>query len=325
MKVEKYVENNLSFVQVSNKELSLTLCDLGASIYSIKFLNKEMLMTPKHVEDFWSEKLYHGKTVGRTANRIPGNIIEIGGNSFEIFNNENENTLHGGTEGLSTKLFKFDVKEGKNSTKVIYKYSSKNGESGFPGLLKVKVTYIVPENGSKFKIKFEAKTNKPTLCDLTNHAFFALGEKNLESLALKIKASNYLNTTEDELLPVSKEEVTRELNFNRFKPITKYLHSKKIEKGKANGYDHFFYFDEISKKPQVFLKGNDVLLKIKTDFQGVQVYSDNYEDKIEWVGVGEGKNRSIAIEPMDDYLNRKVLNPEDKYIRYIEYIFSSIK
>ena len=321
MKIEQYNENSLSFVRVSNKELSLTLCDLGASIYSIKFMGKEMLMTPKHTQDFWSEKIYHGKTVGRTANRIAGDLIEIHGNSYEISTNENGNSLHGGVDGLSTKLFKIDVKEGANSTKVIFKYSSKNGESGFPGLLKVKVTYIVPENGSKFKIKFEAKTNKPTLCDLTNHAFFTLGEKNLEGLSLKIKALNYLNTTEDELLPVAKEEVFRELNFSKFKPLTKYLHSKKIEKGKANGYDHFFYFDEISKKPQVFLKGNDVLLKIKTDFQGVQIYSDNYEDQIDWVGVSNGKNRSIAIEPMDDYLNRKVLEVGEKYQKYIEYQF----
>ena len=324
MKIKQYKENMLEFIKVSNDDFSVTLCDLGASIYSIQYLGKEMLMTPKDSKDYWKDNIYHGKTIGRTANRISGNLVEICGNSYEIFNNEGKNTLHGGAEGLSTKLFDFSIKETKNSAKVIFKYSSKNGESGFPGLLKVKITYIVPNRGSKLKVKYEAKTNEPTLCDLTNHAFFTLGEKNLEGLSLKIKSSDYLLASLDELLPISKEPIPKELNFNRFKPITRYLHSNKIEVGKANGYDHYFYFDEISKKPQIFLKGNNVLLKIKTDFEGVQIYSDNYEDDIDWIGMTGNKNRSIAIEPMDDYLNRKVLNVNEKYERYIEYQLLSL-
>lgn len=325
MKIKQYKENMLEFIKVSNDDFSVTLCDLGASIYSIQYLGKEMLMTPKDSKDYWKDNIYHGKTIGRTANRISGNLVEIWGNSYEIFNNEGKNTLHGGAEGLSTKLFDFSIKETKTSIKVIYKYSSKNGESGFPGLLKIKVTYIVPQKGSKLKVKYEARTNKPTLCDLTNHALFTLGEKNLEGLSLKIKSSNYLSTSLDELLPLSKEPITKELNFNRYKPITRYLHSKKIEVGKANGYDHYFYFDEISKKTHIFLKGSNVLLKVNTDFEGVQIYSDNYEDEVDWIDATGNKNRSIAIEPMDDYLNRKVLDPHQKYVRFIEYRFSKIK
>ena len=323
MKIKQYKENMLEFIKVSNGDFSLTFCDLGASIYSIQYLGKEMLMTPKDSKDYWKDNIYHGKTIGRTANRISGNLVEICGNSYEIFNNEGKNTLHGGAEGLSTKLFDYAIKETKTSVQVIFKYSSKNGESGFPGLLKVKVTYVVPKKESKLKVKFEAKTNKPTLCDLTNHAFFTLGEKNLEWLSLKIKSSNYLLTSKDELLPISKEPIIKELNFSRFKPITRYLHSKKIETGKANGYDHYFYFDELSKKPQVFLKSKDLMLRIKTDFQGVQIYSDNYHDDIEWIGVTGNKNRSIAIEPMDGYFNRKILDKGEKYARYIEYHLSS--
>ena len=314
----------LQFIKVSNSDFTVTFCDLGASIYSIQYLGKEMLMTPKDSKVYWKDNVYHGKTIGRTANRIPGNLVEICGNSYEIYSNEGKNTLHGGAEGLSTKLFDFVIKETKTAVKVIYKYSSKNGESGFPGLLKVKVTYVVPKNGRKLKTIYEAKTNKPTFCDLTNHAFFILGEKNLDGLSLKIESSNYLLSSKEELLPISKEPIFKELNFNRYKPIIRYLHSKKIETGKANGYDHYFYFDGLSKKPPVFLKGKDAMLKIKTDFQGVQIYSDNYEDDIEWIGVTGSRNRSIALEPMDDYLNRKILHKDEKYKRYIEYQFSSL-
>ena len=143
-------------------------------------------------------------------------------------------------------------------------------------------------------------------------------------MLFKVKSSNYLKTTEDELIPVSKEPIFKELIFNRFKKLGKSLHSKKIEKGKANGYDHYFYFDEPTKKPQVFLKSGTYLLKIKTDFEGVQIYTDNYPDGIKWINTNRERNRSIAIEPMDNYLHRKVLYPKEKYSRYIEYEFKCL-
>lgn len=322
MKIKEYYENNLLFIKVSSEKFEVTFCNLGASIYSIKYLGKEMLMTPKDSKDYWRDDVYHGKTIGRTPCRIKGNFIEIDGKSYEILANEGENVLHGGAEGLSKKLFDVSVKENANNAKVVFKYASKDKEGGYPGKLNVKVTYDIPNNSPKLKVKFEARTNKPTICALTNHSYFTLGEPSVENLALKIKGSNYLKLNEEDLTPISKEPIFKELNFTRFKAIAKYLHSKKIEKGKSNGYDHYLFFDEPSKKPQVFLRSENYLLKIKTDFEGVQTYTDNYPDGIKWVNVEGKRNRSIALEPMDNYLNRAVLRPNEKYSRYIEYIFS---
>ena len=325
MKVKQYTKNNLLFTEVANESFVVTFCNLGASIYSIKFCGKEMLMVPKDSKDYLRDEVYHGKTIGRTPCRIKGNIIEIDGNSYEISANEGENVLHGGAQGLSKKPFDTSVKENANNTKVTFKYNSKDKEGGYPGLVKVKVTYIVWNSSSKLKVKFEASTNKPTMCALTNHSYFTLGEPTVENLSLMIKGSNYLKLNEEDLTPISKEPIFKELNFTRFKDIAKYLHSKKIEKGKMNGYDYYFYFDEPSKKAQVFLKSDKYLLKIKTDFEGVQTYTDNYADDIKWLNTSKERNRSIALEPMDNYLERKVLRPKEKYSRYIEYNFSKIQ
>ena len=324
MKIKQYTENNLLFTEVRNENFIVTFCNLGASIYSIKFFGDEMLMVPKDSKDYLKDDVYHGKTIGRTPCRFKGNTIKIDRNSYEILANDGENVLHGGAQGLSKKLFKTLVKENAHNTKITFKYNSKDGDGGYPGLLKVKVTYIIPNDFSKLKVKFEANTNKPTMCALSNHSYFTLGEPTVENLALKIKGSNYLRLNEEDLTPIAKEPIFKELNFLRFKDIGKYLHSKKIEKGKMNGYDYYFYFNEPSKKAQVYLRSDRYLLKIKTDFEGVQTYTDNYADNIEWLNTDQERNRSIALEPMDNYLDRKVLYPNDKYCRYIEYKFESL-
>ena len=280
-----------------------------------------MLMSLLNSKDFWKPNLYHGKTVGRTANRIAGNKICIDDQISILENNENENTLHGGVSGLSTKVFISNVLEEEGKATISYSYISKEGESGFPGTLKVVVTYVIEENSSKIKLYFDAETDKSTFCDLTNHAFFILGEENLQSLSLRIDSSNYLKTEEDTLLPIKMEPVFSELDFRNSKPILKDIHSSLIEKGKANGYDHYFAFDDRNTEPHVFLQSKNLNLEISTDFPGVQIYSDNYEDDEKWNFVKGKNNRSIAIEPGDNYLNRKVLKPNEKYHHFIEYNF----
>jgi len=321
--IKEYTENNLKFIKVSYDFLTVTFCNLGAAVYSIKFNNKEMLLTPKDLEDYSLSNMYHGKTVGRTANRIKGNIIKIDGKSYELEENEFRNTLHGGASGLSTKIFKYKIKETTTATKVSFSYLSKDGDSGFPGKLKTTIVYSVHKLKPELKIDFKAKCDQPTLCDLTNHAYFNLGETSVKPLSLKILSSKYLLTTTDELLPLSYKDVFEELDFRKFRRIKKGIKSPLIKLGKANGYDHYLKFDKISKKPQITLKSKDVQLKISTDFEGVQIYTDNYEDDIEYIGTHEELKRGIAIEPMDDYLNRKILKPNEKYTRYIKYKFIS--
>ena len=321
MEIRTYSENKLNFIEATNKDLKVTLCDLGASLYAVDFLGKPMLMTLCDSNKFWASGIYHGKTVGRTGNRIRGNKIIIDKKDFFIEDNEAGNTLHGGVNGLSTKVFSSRIEKNKDTLKVIYEYNSLDGESGFPGDLNVQISYCFYENFSKIRIDFDAKTDKPTLCDLTNHAFYILGEENLNSLSLQINSSSYLKTEVDTLLPIEMEKVTKELDFRKIKPIMESINSPEIKKGKANGYDHYFLFDESNDKPQVILQSKNLTLEIKSDFEGVQIYTDNYEDDNKWFLVKGKKNRSIAIEPMDNYLNRKVLYPNKDYSRYIEYNF----
>lgn len=322
MLIKEFKKSDLDFIELKNDSFSVTLCNLGASIYSIIVNDEYMTMTPKNESDFWLDNIYHGKTIGRTSNRIKGNIVAIDGKEYKLKNNEGDNVLHGGTNGLSTKLFDYKIVEGISNTKVQFKYTSKNKESGFPGALKVKITYVISNKSSKIKVLFDVKTTKPTLCNLTNHTFFTLGEKSIESLSLKLNGSNYIECDNDDLTPIKKTEVNKALDFRKFKLIGKDI--EKVRFGKANGYDHCYFLDECESKPQIVLKGEKYFLKIKTDFECCQIYSDNYPtDDVEWIGLNDDTNRSLAIEPSDSFLTREVLNPNERYKRFISYEFKN--
>ena len=100
--IKSYKENGLEFIQVSNKlGLEVTLCSLGAAIFSISFLDDFMTYNPKNTQEFLRENVYHGKTIGRVAGRITGNKIVIDGKTYTLDANENGNVLHGGNAAFS--------------------------------------------------------------------------------------------------------------------------------------------------------------------------------------------------------------------------------
>ncbi|MFC1653212.1 aldose epimerase family protein, partial [Planctomycetota bacterium] len=111
-----------------------------------------------------------GATVGRFANRIANGQFELNGKTYTLFKNNGPNTLHGGKKG-----YRYVVWDGKqiNESSVALSYLSWDGEEGFPGNLSVQVVFTVTEE-NELKLEYRATTDKPTVLNLTNHAFFNL-------------------------------------------------------------------------------------------------------------------------------------------------------
>lgn len=318
--IKEYKKGNLIFIELSVENLIVTLCNLAASIYSIYFNNSLMTKTLKYEEDFLNNDVYNGKTIGRSSNRIKGNKINISSKEYILKNNEGNNTLHGGLDGISNQIFDYEI---INDSKVIFTYLSKNNESGFPGNLNISVIYEIFNN--ELECSFLAISDEDTICNLTNHTFFTLGEESLDNISLKVNANSYIETSKDELLPIKVSPIFKEMDFNEFKRITEDIDSNKINFGKARGYDHCFYLsnnDSIS--PSIFIKNEKIMLSIITDFECCQIYSDNYENEYKWLNSSSSFRNSIAIEPQDDFLNRAILKANQKYQRFIVYKFNKI-
>jgi aldose 1-epimerase len=134
-----------------------------------------------------------GATIGRYANRIAGGQFELNGQLYQLFKNNGPNTLHGGKKG-----YRFVMWEGKqiDDATVELSYLSHDGEEGFPGNLHVKVVFSVTDE-NELKLEYSATTDKPTVLNLTNHAFFNLkgeGQGDILDHVLWVNADRFLPT-----------------------------------------------------------------------------------------------------------------------------------
>ncbi len=271
------------FIKLKNKHIELTLSTLGASIYQLSYDGEEMVMTPVNQKDFDKDNFYQGKTIGRVCGRIVFNDI----------------VLHGGVDRLSKKQFSY-VKE---DSKVTFSYLSKDGESGYPGNLLLKVIYELFDDS--VLLKFEATTDKSTLLALTNHAYFCLGEDDINKISVKMNSNEYI-VTDDELVPIKFDKVPAKYDFHEYKTIK--------ESGQIDNY--------FSIKPcKIQLKSAKIILNIESDFEGAVLFTDHFDDGVKTLLSDKTSGRALAVEPQDNQLDRKELHPNEVYRRYIKYTF----
>jgi len=310
----KILDKKYIFIElVNDNNFDVVFSSLGASIYSIKFDGKYMTQTPSF-KDFYLTKNYHGKTIGRFANRFPGNVLTIDGAKYLLENNEGDNVLHGGTNGLSTKNFEYDIDCFDNGVYVTFHYLSKDGEAGFPGNVNLSVRYTVFNKKNIIDIDYEATTDKKTLWSLTNHAFYCMGEGSNQDLSLTINSDRFLNPEPASLLPLDIEKVKPCLNFSKSKQISKDFNDSYLQNSRTKGYDHYFLFKNVSIDiPQFILESSKYKLCVYTDMPGGQIYSDNWEDDYIFKNSNLRCHRGLAIEPGYCQKDLMFLNPNEMY------------
>ena len=116
-----------------------------------------------------------GATIGRYANRIRGAEFELDGTRYPLEANNGTHSLHGGSRGFHTQVFRVDTAyAGRDTATVRFSYLSHHREGGFPGNLAVTLTYHLT-NDNELILDYTATTDRPTVVNLTNHAYFNLG------------------------------------------------------------------------------------------------------------------------------------------------------
>lgn len=317
--IKSYKENGLEFIQVSNKlGLEVTLCSLGAAIFSIGFLDDFMTYNPKNSREFLRKNVYHGKTIGRVAGRITGNKIAIDGKTYTLDANENGNVLHGGNGAFSEKVFNSKINSDCKGTHVIYSYLSKSGESGFPGDAYVEVDYLIPNDESSLLVEFNCKVSEKCPISLTNHSYFCLGDKNINNLKLKIDATKCILMNNNDLTLKESAPVPSYLDFRNSKSLIKDINVKEINEGKLCGYDHVLLLDN---NGSVTLENTKYKLNISTDLDTIVFYTDNYDAGFEANNSQDKLRRGVAIEPQLNPLKDRILMPDKIFHHYIQYIF----
>lgn len=325
MNVNYFNKNNLNFVDVYNDlGLRVIFCDLGASIFNIILNNESMVRNVKNIEDFKRPDCYYGKTIGRTSGRISGDKITINDQTYQLEANERGNVLHGGKSGFSNQRFMFHVEIFAEHIDVVFNYLSKDLEGGYPGNVNVEVRYVVHKAVNQIDVLFNAISDQDTLLCMTNHSYFTLGDKDISKLELKINAHQYLVNDEKDMLPKGKEAVNNILDFTEFKKIVKDIENPSLKGPAINGYDNLFYLDEVGNDAfNASLRNDRYQLDIKSNFEGLVVYTSNYKPNFELNNSVQLRD-SVAIEPSDSLLDDHLLLKDHLYSRKISYILKTI-
>lgn len=223
------------------------------------------------------EHPYFGAIIGRYGNRIAKGKFTLDGKEYKLAVNNGPNHLHGGIKGFD-KVF-WDVKEGKNTLSL--SYTSKDGEEGYPGNLKVNVTYTLTDN-NELKIDYVATTDKATPVNLTNHSYFNLSADKSQSILnheLMINADAYTMVDKD-LTPTGEQKAVKgtEMDFTKSKVIGKDIAAVK----EGGGFDHNWILRDQSKAMKLAATLYDPksgrMMEVMTMEPGIQFYSGNFLD-----------------------------------------------
>ena len=261
---------------------------------------------------------YLGAVVGRCANRISNGTFTLDSVTYQLPQNDGENTLHGGLIGADKMVW--DVVSTNDSVIKMHALFA-NGQDGFPGNLDVTMTYTLTHD-NQFQVRYAATTDAPTLCNFSHHSFFNLkGEGNGTILDHELQInSRYMTTVDEHLIPNGKFSGVKNtpFDFREKHSIGDNISADDEQLRNAKGYDHNWIIDKSDVKVYTWnatltepKSGRE--MQVWSDQVGLQFYSGNF---FNGKGIGKcGKSfnfrEGLALETQyfPDAINHEALAP----------------
>lgn len=237
-----------------------------------------------------------GALIGRVGNRIEKGTFKINGKVYHVGINNNGNSLHGGIIGFNKKVWDSETV----GEKLILSVFSPDGEEGYPGNLEVIVTYSIENNG--LKIEYEAKSDKDTLVNLTNHSYFNLsgeGSGSCLNTVLSINADKITPVDEfmiphNEFMDVSNTP----FDFRTAKEIGKDIDKDHPIIKNCCGYDTNYVLNGkgYRKFATAYSPVTGIKMEAFTDQKGVQLYTANFLECVKGKGGIYNKRDGFCLE-----------------------------
>ncbi len=274
--------------------MEIDVATYGGTIVSLRTPDREgrtgdIVLGFSSLADYEAKSPYFGCIVGRYGNRIAGGKFTLDGKEYVLATNNEPGGipchLHGGKVGFNKKVWNAQPVEKAGARGLRLRYLSPDGEEGYPGNLDVTVTYWLTD-ANELRIEYEAKTDKPTPVNLTNHSYFNLkgeGEGDINGHVLRIAASRFTPVNAG-LIPTGELRPVRETPFDFTEPraIGERLGADDEQLKFGGGYDHNFVLDkkpgELALAAAVYEPATGRTLEVWTTEPGIQFYGGNFLD-----------------------------------------------
>ena len=274
-------------VNLDNGKLRVTLLDYGARVQSIVFGGVDVVLGYDDAAGYEKCTAYQGATVGRFANRIDGGRFTLDGVEYDVGRNSGEVHLHGGKVGFDRAIWDYEISDGAEPS-VRFTHVSPDGDMGYPGELRVAVTYSLL--GAELHIAYDAVSDKDTVISLTNHSYFNLdGEGDILSQFLRINATQ-ITPLNDRCVPDGSfmDVAGTPFDFNVAKRMGDGIDAGHPQIKIGAGFDHNFVIDGEGMRVAAVASSENsgIIMECRTDRPGMQLYTSNFLGEDEGIGKG---------------------------------------
>lgn len=332
-KVYLYTLTNKNGVQVSISNYGGTITSFVAP--DNKGNKSSIVLGFDNLKGYLAHPPFFGATVGRYGNRIADGKFTLDGKTYTLAKNNGKNALHGGLKGFDKVVWDAAPLD-QNTPSLTINYLSKDGEEGYPGNLKVSITFsLTDDNG--LKIEYNAETDKATPVNLTNHSYFNLTgdvSNTILNETLMIDADRY-TPVDSTLIPTGELKSVKGTPFDFTTP---HKIGERIDQvpGKPVGYDHNFVLNKkgpgLDKAAEVTDSLSGRKLEVFTTQPGIQFYTGNFLDGSIKTDDGKPINQHTALcletqhfpdSPNQPAFPSTILKPGEKYHQVTMYKIST--
>ena len=278
-----------AFVLKNARGMSVQILDLGGVIASIKVPDSsgnfaDVTTGFDYPQPYLDGAGYMGAIVGRYANRISGGKFSIDGIDYSLAKNNGDNAIHGGLVGFDKKIWDVEFSVGLHDSKLKLSTFSPDGEEGYPGRVEVSVIYTLNDQ-NQLTIDYSATSDKATIINLTNHAYFNLDGHQAGSILEQevMLNANHFTPIDESSIPtgVILDVAGTPLDFRQRKAIGLDIESEDRQMTFGSGYDHNFVINHsepgsVSLAAEVYSPNSGRVMKVYTDQPGVQFYTGNF-------------------------------------------------